>query len=1443
MKRLTLLLTLLTLVLGLGARTVTVGRTTDTLTHMPIDASFNYSYSQQIYDKNRIDHSGEISKIRFYHHYTGGNLDYSHNWMIYMGHAARYAFNSTSDWEPISNLTHVFTGSILDSFAAESGWVEITLQTPFAYNNANNLLVAICENSPGHSQTIHWGNHQRSYNNGIYYHGNGSSPNPASPPNATSTTDTVPAIQIVFTDNRGPYRPHLYRPYNNEEVMNGYLLEWSLSTTSADATGYDVYIDGVMVSQNQPKDTYKLSGLEAGTHTWYVIARNQFGDSLASDSSNFIVCPGAEIGSDNALNGLPIKPSCNHNYSQTIYLKSEIDDTSYQGDAGYSIDKISYYWSGAGRPRNSRHWTVYMGHTDKTSFAHTSDWIPTSQMVQVFSGEIDTSERPHWKGILLDTPFLYDATDNLVIAVHEHTPDHDANHVYFHSTNCSQNRSLQKLSSYDIDPNSLPVGSLKTAYPNILIWTGELLTTPVMSVAPTALDYGVVISSDPVTLNMTVKNKGVGHINLAESDISIVGPNADQFSFDPANLPIALDFWTDLVVPVTLTGTTSGQISATLRIVYQGENYDVELAAMVTLGHNTIIGDGTSAQAYPFETEYEYSSSATLYKADEINSIGTLQMIGWDCHGVSDDLPVRYKIWAKNTTDTCIRNSTWNNMFSQMTLLKQGTITFAEPGWQKLVLDTLFVYTGQNLIIAVQTNVVYDGWSRYSFKCTDVVESRHLYHCGYDGPPTDSGQVNGLMPNIMLQFAYDWENDIGATRISGDPIPIVGVASNYNVRIRNNGSNVQADYQVKLMGSEGAELAVVNGPPINSGETIEVEIPWIPTVEGAFNVYGKVELAGDEVLTNNQTTAIMINVQPEGRQTIDIGSGDELARYPLDLLASDYLYETIYTADELGIASGTIYSMVIYNQFMYQASGRRAVIYMGTTDQQDLSTGFIPATQLTPVYDGLLNFPQGENAILINLRVPFVYTGGNLVVMFHRPVGESSVWYGQYYFKCQTGSNRGRHAHLSNITQPVDPNNPPEGTLVSTYPKATFFFTAELLANDLYALYLRGAESATAGVAQDYTVRIRNNGVVVQDNYQVKLMRSDETELAAVAGPPIGSLQSLNVAIPWIPTALGSYTIYGKVELNGDEIPINNSAEALGVMVYPLGVEEMTATLDDAGEVVEIAWAAQTPAADPEDLDMPTFIGYKVYRLLFIQRYQEDTWVSLTDEPITELSYIDPVWLGLPSGNYCWAVKAVYTGDRVSLPGFSNFLSRSVPCGTLTGKVYRANTYMGVSGATISNGMINAITDTYGRYSFTLPAGTYTMTASAPGHQNHVVTDVVIVPDGNTDLNFYLPLNTPVDDPQIPVAATALNGNYPNPFNPETTINYSVKEAGRVRLIIYNVKGQLVRTLLNEDHATGHYRKVFDGRDDAGCPLASGVYLVRMIAPGYQKSSKMMLMK
>ncbi len=97
-------------------------------------------------------------------------------------------------------------------------------------------------------------------------------------------------------------------------------------------------------------------------------------------------------------------------------------------------------------------------------------------------------------------------------------------------------------------------------------------------------------------------------------------------------------------------------------------------------------------------------------------------------------------------------------------------------------------------------------------------------------------------------------------------------------------------------------------------------------------------------------------------------------------------------------------------------------------------------------------------------------------------------------------------------------------------------------------------------------------------------------------------------------------------------------------------------------------------------------------------------------------------------------------------------------------------------------------------------------------------------------------------DPVIP-AITELKGNYPNPFNPSTTIAYSVKEATPVQIGIFNIKGQLVRALVDEPKAAGNHLVVFDGLDNNHAPLASGVYFYRMRAGSYSKSQKMIMMK
>jgi len=90
---------------------------------------------------------------------------------------------------------------------------------------------------------------------------------------------------------------------------------------------------------------------------------------------------------------------------------------------------------------------------------------------------------------------------------------------------------------------------------------------------------------------------------------------------------------------------------------------------------------------------------------------------------------------------------------------------------------------------------------------------------------------------------------------------------------------------------------------------------------------------------------------------------------------------------------------------------------------------------------------------------------------------------------------------------------------------------------------------------------------------------------------------------------------------------------------------------------------------------------------------------------------------------------------------------------------------------------------------------------------------------------------------------TALNSNYPNPFNPETCISFGLAEAGNVRIDIYNVKGQKIKTLVNETKAGGNYQITWYGTDDNNRQVASGIYFYKMRSGIYSSTRKMILMK
>lgn len=89
----------------------------------------------------------------------------------------------------------------------------------------------------------------------------------------------------------------------------------------------------------------------------------------------------------------------------------------------------------------------------------------------------------------------------------------------------------------------------------------------------------------------------------------------------------------------------------------------------------------------------------------------------------------------------------------------------------------------------------------------------------------------------------------------------------------------------------------------------------------------------------------------------------------------------------------------------------------------------------------------------------------------------------------------------------------------------------------------------------------------------------------------------------------------------------------------------------------------------------------------------------------------------------------------------------------------------------------------------------------------------------------------------------SLRENYPNPFNPQTTIEFGLPQSARTRLTVFDVRGRRVTTLVDEALDAGHHRVVWDGTDGNGSRVASGVYFYRLDAPGFASQKKMLLLK
>jgi len=957
-------------------------------------------------------------------------------------------------------------------------------------------------------------------------------------------------------------------------------------------------------------------------------------------------------------------------------------------------------------------------------------------------------------------------------------------------------------------------------------------------------------------LSITLQNNGRAEITASSYTVTlaiggtpihtVTGAEALAIALDasrtytiPANtlnatIPSTGSFTFTATVASTTAETVSDNNSATHEASVFTGSFDVDAVVEVGTGvnGNNTPAIGSSAVQLPFSIYNYYTYTQSIYSEADMAGVaeGFITHINYRFHRGGGNLNLPVNIYMTNSTKTSFANATDWVANADFTLVKTGfdiaAYNFANGDYDIWIeLDAPFHYTGGAIVVMTHRPTTNTGWNNYDgfYQSIDVPGSNITIYKNQDSPAFTFEAVGeatgraGFKPQTRFAFGTSGWGIVSGTITDDDDDPISG-----------------ATVQV-----EGTDLIFTTGA---DGE-YELAVPVASTARLVF-------------------TATSFSTQYKAINTLNwTGTGAvQTATYDVAMVPAPQITVkgAVTFADSGDPVVGVIVTIGSLSSAATDAEGEYEIEDVYADTSYLVTVNIPPAMEATGYRDFsatiFIDSADADNndEYTLNIAIPEDTKPPIFVSAHKNQTGNPVVsWYSPYSVQvpvtlCVPGW--------------LDYNLTDEGW---SYIAANRFSAAMIDGAGVDGAHLVQIGFKPTAATGTFTIYIWTGTSLTDIDVDAPVYTQVVTQPLVAAAYNYVMLDT-----PFtIPTtgeiAIGIRVPEGNgVQLSGYSTDMING---YGNLIYDYDEEEWY-TLYDAGDV-PYHWHINGLAIAPgPDGAMRAFEGhFKVYRMAEDETFEEAT--LLTANPITggtglQLSYSDTPTITEPI-TYTYAVTTVYEGDEYptyeeSAPALSNALGMYYRVsGVLTSAVddNLAGVKVKLENQTTGGYEPDEITVlANGVFELHVIPGTYHLIVSKYSEVDGI-TNSYTYADGNgainlivtlsdiTGLAVIVPQNVADDDISVAPLVTALGGNYPNPFNPTTTIAFTMANEGFVSIDIFNIKGQKVKTLTNELFGVGSHKVVWNGDDTTGRSVGSGVYFYRMTTAGYSNVQKMLLLK